>query len=513
MPPVPGIVGGGVIGKLLAEVGAPVIGNPTSPDYQPVTLTPDFSALARPDHRIKIKSHGVVLLDLDHRTGPACVLSRLPERWGKLGTSTECFFTRDDRRFFVTIPGLSIPPIDADEVEIILASGGPPGGPQVLAKTHIELESTLMGLGLLGCQRKAKTSEAELNLDSVHTSAVNGLGGALVCPIWDDGSGKGCTEDRLSNPLYNDPGTEANNPLYDPSDRELVLPYLTEHTPHFTAEGPAGSSVIIAGDGALSSQFTLVRTDRSGPDCGAIATLTTTFKQTQGATFGEIPVSVHLDRTPDNRCVIGPDFSAFGGEIEVFSWSFGATQTGSFSSDSTSGGRFPTAGLTLTTPVWPVSFGGACVANGVLNGDIIWLEFPAPTEVSIGGTLQTVGRLAFVSRPLATLGPLGVRDTVIVFDEAFKVSISDFHLMMPPPPFTVGHLPDGRFALDVLSPHSIILRSSDLGIWTTVDDYDVVKNADGSICHHVRSATTDDRGFYRATGRRKGWDGLIYGSH
>ncbi len=514
VPPVPGIVVGAVVGSLLAEVGAPVIGNPTSPDYQPVTLTPDFSALARPDHRIKIKSHGVVLLDLDHRTGPACVLSHLPERWGKLGTSTECFFTRDDRRFFVTIPGLALPPIDADEVEIILASGGPPGGPQVLAKTHIELESTLMGLGLLGCQRKAKTSEAEMNLSSIHTSAVNGLGGALVCPIWDDGSGKGCTEDAVhSNPLYDDNDTSGTNPLYENSSRALIRPHILEHSPRFLAEGPAGSSFIIDGAGALSTQFTLVRTDRSGPDCGAIATLTTTFKQTQGTTPAEIPVSTHLDRTPDNRCVISPDFSAFGGEIEVFSWSFGASQSGSFSAGATSGGRFLTTGLSLTTPVWPVSFGGACVANSVLSGDIIWMDFPTPTEVFLGGTLQTVGRLAFVSRPLLSFGPLLIHDSILEIDETFSLSISDLRFVMPPPPYTFGLLPDGSFAFDVHSPHSTIFRSSDLVTWSIVDDYDVRLNPDGSMCHHGHHPIPyAQSAFYRARGGRKGWDGTIKGS-
>ncbi len=150
------------------------------------------------------------------------------------------------------------------------------------------------------------------------------------------------------------------------------------------------------------------------------------------------------------------------------------------------------------------------MAEGVLSGDIVWVNFPAPTEITIGSVTRTVGRLAFVARPMVSPGPLTLAECRVEFNEAAKVSFSDLNFVMAPPQVSLSLRPDGGFSFDALSPHSVILASGELGAWVAAD-YEVVQNADGSICHHAITAPTAQRAFFQAFSRRKGWDGTIKG--
>ena len=196
------------------------------------------------------------------------------------------------------------------------------------------------------------------------------------------------------------------------------------------------------------------------------------------------------------------------------SWSFGATQSGSYQSDKGySHGRFAPSGVTIPTTVWPSVFGAACVSEGVLIGDIVWVEFPTPTAVTIGGTSHTIARLAFLARPVQPVRMIGVETLVVRSHGGGKVSLQDFHFRMPAPPVSFSQASDGSFSFDVSSKHSVLMASNGLDSWSAIEAYDVVKNADGSICHHARiqPSATASSGFFRATAKWKGWDGTIKG--
>lgn len=491
------------LGSLTGVMGS------VTPSGQPVSLTPDFTPVGRADHRIRIKHAGAVLLDIDHRTGEACTLSRLPRRWGKLGGTTECFYGGDPDGFEVTLPGVAIPPIMADEIEILLASSTTQA-PSVLAKTDVTV--TCQGWAALSLEgammKRGKRSEAELNLNAIERSPVNSLGGAMVAWWGDPDDDCDGTSDDL------DAFVEA---ILSPRDiasgqatgkRSFVMPHVFEQG-GMVCDSPPNGVIVVDADGALGTQFTLTRADQSGPECGVNAVIEARYKIRAGQFTGG-PGTVSLQRTPSNACVISPDFSGLPGEIEVMSWSWGESNPTTIGSSGLSHGRFATTGLTLETPVWPSGYGAACVAEGVLSGDIVWLEFPAPTEVSISGTVHVVSRLAFLSRPVEPLGFVGVGEIRIRTLESAKVSMQDFHFVMPPPPVQLTPTPDGGFTLEAASQHAVLIGGSDMDFWDLIDTT-VAVDPTGSVSQRTKISPEGSRGFFQALGRRKGWDGTVKG--
>ena len=292
--------------------------------------------------------------------------------------------------------------------------------------------------------------------------------------------------------------------------RTFVAPHVFERRMSFLADCPAGGEVLIDADGALGTQFGLTRDDQSGPDCGVRSVISSKYRSTAPG-MATVTAAITLLRTPANACTISPNFTDFGGEIEVMSWSFGASNPTSIGSSGLSAGKIAVSGVSFTTPVWPASYGSACVADGVLIGDIVWLDFPTPTEITLAGQLRTISRLAFFARPTQPLGLTGIDQVKFMALEAAKVSFSDLHFVMPPPPVRLTPLAGGGFSFDVDSPNSLLLSTSGLSQWDPLG-YEVVQNADGSICHHAIIPPTADRAFARAVGLRKGWDGTVKGS-
>ena len=155
-------------------------------------------------------------------------------------------------------------------------------------------------------------------------------------------------------------------------------------------------------------------------------------------------------------------------------------------------------------------------------GDIIIITFPAPVEMSFAGAPPVViGGVGFVSRPTATLEPWAIQACSVICNEAVDFLLDDFHVAMMPPPYDLlsNPTPDSLYEISWKSRHAQLDETpgADLLSWVESAAYDVVRNADGSICHHARVASgspdapAPERAFRRLQGRWKGWDGTIKG--
>jgi hypothetical protein len=101
-------------------------------------------------------------------------------------------------------------------------------------------------------------------------------------------------------------------------------------------------------------------------------------------------------------------------------------------------------------------------------------------------------------------------EVTVTAAEAAKVSMQDFHFRIPPPAISLSRDATGSY-FDVTGRHTAAFASTDLGYWEEIQDYDIVENADGSICHHARLNPDSPRAFFEAMGVWKGWDGTIKG--
>ena len=463
-----------------------------------VVMTPDFSVLGSTTHRLVLLLDGTVVFDQGGRSGEACRSSAWPDKWGKLDGGLECFTSSLRKGSFVVSHTGGLPPVVCNEIRILAEPI--PGAQPILAKTGVECR--FIGWSAVECDDLDRHVRAvPPTFTGPEPSAVVAIGGATVA----------VRESPSKSSLRESPTKPKIRVRESPSKASLASFHVVSNAP--------GDGVSIDIGGATAVRYSLTNSNYgAGPDCGARAIVGTTFAKSSEAGTPSRLAQVVIDRTPTGDCVLMPDFSQFAaGQIEVLSWPWGTDDCFTGAS-STSRGLAPVVGYSCTTAPWPDTITSACAPGAVFMGDIIIITFPIPVEMSFaGGPPVVVGGVGFVSRPSANLEPWPIQACSVVCNEAVDFLLDDFDVAMMPPAFDVlaNPTPGVLYDLTWKSRHAMLEENpgADLLSWVESAAYDVVQNADGSICHHARTTVRESpsRQFKRLQGRWKGWDGTIKG--
>gem|GEM_PF-4300776 len=469
-----------------------------------VVFTPDFSALGSPTHTLTLLRNGVVVFNGAGRSGEACRTTSWPEKWGKLGGATECFTFSNKTAPLTVFPTITSPAMVCDEVRI-LAEMTPGSHHTVLSKTALSCSFT--GWSGVDCGDFTRFSHAPAaGSTSAQASSVVATGGASVgiAPV---PSGNVTTPKQTQGATFGEKVPQPDN------------------SPGFAVTCPAaGDGVSIGIGGATAVRYNLRRSDYgTGPDCGVHSIISMRFAKTNEPGAPSRTAKRIIHRGPAARCVIQPDFSEFAaGQIGVMSWPWGTDDclTGA---SSTSRGLAPVTGYSLTSPVWPDSFSGACAPGAVFMGDIVIIHFPVPVEMSFAGAAPvTIGAVGFVARPTAVLEGWPIQSCGIVSEEPCSFVLDGFDVAMMAPDFHVA-APDATSPPNLLewsSRHAKLERCDDGNFfsWGLSQAYDIIEKPGGKICHQARivppyspTSPLPPKEFLRLRAEWKGWDGTVKG--